>query len=551
MADQKTGGKGSRNVCTCGTGNPARKSRTSLSGRGRLPRWHSRPDGGSFAVTGEGSDKAGVTVVWEVGTWKQRFQWRLRGGAGSGLCFSADGRTLAEAPPNGPKPAAIRLHDLQTGQERSIHMGRFSDVIWRLAFAPDGRTLASGGSEGRVVLWDVASGSPRLDWSIPGRIISGLSFSPGGDTLAVAAKTPAGSQRARATVQLWDASSGRPCSDAWGLGRLIHNLAVAPDGSVALACGDTMARLWNPKRLEASHKLPGSHKETWTVAFSPDGRILATGGDDTKVKLWDVGVGKLRATLSGHLALVSCLAFHPGGKFIASASYDYKIRLWDVASGSPLSPPLKGSTAAIRCLAFAPDGRTLATGGRDHIIRLWDVRIDAGGRPEIGARAELTGHTEDVLGLAFSPDGQLLASASDDRTIRLWDGQTGRPLRTIEEGVSVRCVVFAPDGRLAWGTDEGEVKFAATAEDSPATVLAGHAGRVRTVTFTPDGRTLASAGDDQTVRLWQAATGQPLLTLRGHDKPIYGVSFAPNGRSLATACYDGTVRLWPAESDGP
>jgi WD40 repeat protein len=212
---------------------------------------------------------------------------------------------------------------------------------------------------------------------------------------------------------------------------------------------------------------------------------------------------------------------------------------------------VKGSTAAIRCLAFSPDGRTLATGGRDHNIRMWVVGTDAQGQPKISVRVELTGHGEDVLGLAFSPDGQLLASASDDRMIRLWDGHTGRPVRTIDEAVTVRCVAFAPNGRLAWGTDEGEVKVAATTEGSPVTVLAGPAGRVRTVTFTPDGRTLASAGDDRTVRLWQATTGQPLLTLRGHAKPIYAASFAPDSRSLATACHDGTVRLWPANSDGP
>jgi WD40 repeat protein len=510
------------------------------------------PDGSALAAIGTMPDGSGALAVWEVGTWRQRFRWRAAAAAPA-LCFSGDGRSLAEAMPDGSAPPAVRIHDLQTGKQKAIPVGPFADTIMRLAFAPDGRTLASGGLNGRVVLWDVASGTPRRDWDIPQRGISGLSFSPDGKTLAVAAKTPAGVKPGRSAARLWDAGTGQPRSGAWGPGSLIHHLAYAPDGrSVALACGDATVRLWDPDRLEESHVLPGHHNETWSVAFSPDGQTLASCGDNRKVYLWDVGRGRLRAKLIGHLSsLVSGVAFHPGGKILASVDYDGRIRLWDVASGTSLGPPVKGHAVAARCLAFAPDGRTLATGGRDRSIRVWDVGTNADGRPEIRARAELTGHDKDVLALAFSPDGRLLASTSDDRTLRLWDARDGRPVRTIEEPGSVRCVTFAPDGRLAWGTDAGEVKVGAAEGDAPATALAGHAGRVRAVAFSADGRTLTSAGDDRVVHLWQAATGQPLLTLHGHTDAVYAVSFAPDGRSLATACHDGTVRLWPTAPDAP
>jgi WD40 repeat protein len=147
----------------------------------------------------------------------------------------------------------------------------------------------------------------------------------------------------------------------------------------------------------------------------------------------------------------------------------------------------------------------------------------------------------DVLSVAFRADGKLLASSCDDRTIRLWDGETGSPVRMIEEAVAVRCVLFASDG---------DVKLSGAAEGSREMVLAGHTGLVRTLAQSPDGRTLASAGDDRTIRLWQAATGLSLLTLRGHEKPIYAAAFAPNCRSLATGCVDGKVCLWLAEADG-
>jgi WD40 repeat protein len=507
------------------------------------------PDGSLLAAVATAPSGGGLVTVWETGSWKERHTWRTTGSA-SGLCFSADCRTLAEAQPDAPGPPAFRLHDLHTGQAKTILLGRFADAITRLAFAPDGRTLASGGAHGQVVLWDTATGNPGKDWSMPQMGISGLAFLPGGESLAVAAKTPAGTPHSKATVRLWDVATAQPCSDAWGPGGLIHNLAVAPDRTVALACGDTTVRLWNPERLSECRVLPWNHKETWAVAFSPDGQTLATAGDDGKVKLWDVARRQPRATLMGHLGLVSRVAFHPNGKVLASVGYDGRLCLWDVASGSLFRPSIKVSTPALRCMAFSPDGRILATGGRDHVIRLWDVRFDGRSVPELTPRAELTGHVKDVLCLAFRADGQLLASGCDDRTLRVWDVRAGVTVRTIEEAVSVGCVAFHPDGRLIWGTDEGEVKITETEDGRPISVLAGHARPVRTLALTHDGRTLASGGDDRTVRLWQIATGQALMTLRGHDKQVYAASFAPDDRCLATGAFDGTIRLWPADSDG-
>ncbi len=243
-----------------------------------------------------------------------------------------------------------------------------------------------------------------------------------------------------------------------------------------------------------------------------------------------------------HRAEVRCLAFSPDGKLLASGSKDKTIKLWNPNTGRAVAT-VDGLSGTVWSVAFSPDGATLASGGMDHSVRLWDLGT---GR----LRATLEGHSGPVHSLAFSPDGRTLASAgSFDRTARLWDPATWdlKAALKVDEG-AVLCVAFSPDGRtLASAGYRGSIELWNTATDKPDPLpgrLPGHATTVRSLAFAPDGKTLASASEDHSVKLWAIPDGRLLATLAGHSAAVQSVAFSPDGQTLATASLDGTVKLW-------
>ncbi len=283
-----------------------------------------------------------------------------------------------------------------------------------------------------------------------------------------------------------------------------------------------------------------------SVAFSPNGAILASGSGDGTVRLWDVAHrGALGPPLAGHSDAVNSVVFSPDGKTLASASNDGTVRLWDVVRRQPLGPSLTGQPGFLNSVAFSPDGRILACGGSAGTIQLWDV---TGHRP-LGA--PLGGQAGFVYGLAFSPDGRLLAAGSGDGTIRLWDVARRRTIGPALSGHSgeVHSLTFSPDGRtLAAGGGTGTIVLwdVASGRVSGAS-LTGHTGPVYSVAFSSDGTTLASGGEDGTIRLWDVATRLPVGSpYPGHGGPVYGVAFSPDGTTLASGGEDGTIRLWDA-----
>jgi WD40 repeat protein len=280
-----------------------------------------------------------------------------------------------------------------------------------------------------------------------------------------------------------------------------------------------------------------------TVAFSPDGKYLASGGDDRIVRLWDVTTGQCVKTWNEHIAWVWTVVFSPDGATLASAGEDLRPRLWSVQDGVQRGL-LQGHYSRVRAAAFSPDGLTLATASDDQRVILWDIA--SGTR-----RATLEGHAGWVWGVAFSPNGQLIASCGEDHTIQLWDAASNKQLAALKSHTAdVRSVAFNPDSTLlASGSEDHTIKLWDVASGECRTTLRGHTAWVRSVAFSPNGVLLASGSEDRTVRVWMVATSVCRYTLQGHSGRVTAVSFSPlPGQGLlASSGDDRTIKLWDAD----
>jgi WD40 repeat protein/predicted Ser/Thr protein kinase len=286
--------------------------------------------------------------------------------------------------------------------------------------------------------------------------------------------------------------------------------------------------------------LEGHADDLTSVAFSRNGRWLATGSLDKTARIWDARDGRELHVCRAHTGAVTAVGFSPDSSRLATAGRDRLVILWDPETGTTLRQ-LSGHRGGVFALAFSPDGKHLATGGEDRVVLVWDLEQ---GQIE---RA-LAGHTHFVLGLAFSPDGKRLASGSADNTIRLWDwAGTAEPLVLQGHTSEVRAVAFNPAGtRLASASWDKNLRVWDAKTGEPVRTLLGHTQGVYSVAYSPDGRRVASASGDRTVRLWDAEAGRALLVLPGHSHFVTGVAYSPDGQRLALARNDHTAKVWDA-----
>ncbi len=440
----------------------------------------------AFSPTGEilaSGSTDGTIKLWDADTGECRQTLTGHTNWVRSVAFERQGRLASSS-----SDSTIKLWDPTTGKCLQTYTGH-SNGVYAIAFSPKGNILASGGGDTTIGVWDTNTNECiKILYGHTNQIVA-LDFSNDGKTILCTSLDR--------TVKLWDIITGKCLRSIEGYTDWAFPIdfspAVKEQTILATINSDYTINLWDTNTAKLDRTLVGHQGHIWSLAFSPDGSTLASGGADCQIRLWHLADNRCYQVLSGHDDWVYAVAYHPDGETIVSSGGDATIRIWDLATGRSqiISEPQVWS------LTVSSDGQTLVTGSRNGAVKLWDLATRE-------CLLDLIEDCRGVYAVALSPDNQIVASGSGDNKIRLWKSDTGECLQT----------------------------------------LSGHQGFVFALAIGPDGQTLASGSCDRTVRIWDLQTGKCLHILEGHTNKVCSVKFSPDGQTLASGSQDQSAILW-------
>jgi len=490
---------------------------------------------GKQLLTVSGDNSA---TLWDIATSQALFTLKGHTALVSSVAISPDGKLFATA---GDDPT-VKLWDADTGKEVATLTGHDGNAL-NLAFSPDGKTIYAGSDgDGYAIAWDVATGKELFRFSAHSLVfgVDAIAASPDGTRLATG--------EFDTTVRVWDSADRTLLLTLFGHSSQVVSVAFSADSKfLASASEDGTVKLWDAETGKALLTLSGHTSGVLGVAFSPDGKRLYTASRDGTVKIWDISptAGSDWLNLAGHTDRVWSVAYRPDGKQLATLSFDGTVKIWDVSSGKELRTITLqnflsvGGNAPPGGVSYSPDGKRLAYND----INTTKI-VDATSGAEILTLPPFKSATVDVV---FSHDGTQLAVASQDGTMGIYESNTGKMLIEFPtSSAGIQRIAISPDGkRIASANGDGAYVWDA-ATGRQLLTFSGHGVGIRSsgIAFNPNGKWIASSGNDATIKVWDSETGGEIFTLIGHTGPTFSTAFSPDGQYLATSSVDRTVKVW-------
>ncbi len=503
------------------------------------------PDGKSLASVGAD----GKLTVWDTSGWQVRYQKDAHKGQARAVVYSPDGKYIG----TGGEDGLGKVWDAASGEMLHEFGGANIDPagLETITFSVDSTLLFTGGDDDKIVYaWDLASGQLAYKLNAPGEsnTINGLAASPDGKLLA-----SSGSDR---LIRVWNLET-KDEMEIPGHIDWVWGLAFTSDSKMLVsASSDRTIRLWDTRYGRSQMVLTGPTDQIFAVALSPDGRQLASASADGIVRLWDISPAGSREVLTlDHGDRVHDVQVSPDGKLYASAGNNGVVNVWDSSTGAVVKKLQSGSRSA-EALSWSRDGHTLAAGYSSGQAVLWDMTSYL---PVL----TIPGEALPVWGVSLSPDGSMLATGDDASVTHVYDAKSGKEIVKLDANKQfnwlgsgrfsradlwVSAAIFSPDGKyLAASYGTKLVVIWDWKSGKPWLTLIGHTDIVENVAYNADGSLLASASDDGTAILWDLnpkLENHFKMKLVGHSPLVYDVAFSPDGKYLATGSADGLVEIW-------